>query len=224
MKSILNFRASVGLVFVSLFSLSSLFLSLLLVSSNSHAGALDTYLPQGCYHSGQYQQNKTLKDMTKPLVTEGSFAFNCNYGLIWHTQLPIVETAIYKTQGDYFILAKDTAPKKLDNRIYRALGKLLNNLIGGNNEYLQQNFTIDERVNSVVLTPKNKQMKKFLQTLTISSLDKGIKLHLDVADQETLDIQIFSQKSLESFEQNQCEQLADLQPKSCELLFKGLKP
>jgi len=189
----------------------------------SHAETLSSYLPEGCYHTGQYKQSKTVKDMTKPLVTEGSFAFNCHHGLIWHTQLPIIETVIYKTQGDNLVLKDDLVLPKADNRIYRALGKLLNNLIGGNDDYLQQNFTITEQVESVILTPKNKQMQKFLRKLTISKRENSLNIHLDIADQQTQDIEIFSQRRLDSFEQHQCEQLVDISQAACRLLFDGPK-
>ena len=196
---------------------------LLLWSSFCHAQKLEKYLPQGCYHTGQYKQIKTLKDVKKPLITEGSFAFDCNQGLIWHTHLPIVETAIYKIEGDHSLLREDATLQKLDNRVHRTLGKLLNNLIGGNEDYLQQNFSITEQDDAAVLAPKNKQMKKFLQALIISKSENLINIHLDVVEQDDFDIQIFSQQKLTSLDHSQCEHLPRVPLAACKILYDGTR-
>lgn len=197
---------------------------------------LSNYLPEGCYHAGEYQQHKTLAGMDKPLITDGSFAFNCNQGLIWHTQSPITETIIYKAQGDHVIMRADGSAQVLDSRAQRALGKILNNLIGGNSDYLQQTFSIVEKngvekastekdnkdkENSIELTPKNKQMQKFLHSLSITPQTDSVKITLQLAEQETVTIRIFARHSFTSLEQTQCEQLPKLPPQACKILFKG---
>ena len=187
---------------------------------------LSSYLPEGCYHAGEYQQHKTLAGMDKPLITDGSFAFNCNQGLIWHTQSPITETIIYKAQGDHVIMHADGSAQVLDSRAQRALGKILNNLIGGNSDYLQQTFSIleknsTEKDSSVELIPKNKQMQKFLHSLSITPQADSVKITLQLAEQETIAIHIFARRSFTSLEQAQCEQLSKLPPQACKILFKG---
>lgn len=184
---------------------------------------LHSYLPEGCYHAGEYEQQKTLVGIDKPLVTQGSFAFNCNQGLIWHTQSPITETIIYKIQGEHFMLRADGSTQVLDSRVQRALGKLLTHLIGGNSGYLQETFTLIETENSVELTPKNKQMQKFLHSLSIAPQTDSVKITLQLAEQETIAIRIFSRRSFTNLEQPQCEQLANLPPQACALLFKGAR-
>jgi hypothetical protein len=210
------------------------------------AAKLDSYLPQGCYHAGEYQQHKTLAGMDKPLITDGSFAFNCNQGLIWHTQSPIIETIIYKAQGDHVIMRADGSTQALDSRAQRALGKILNNLIGGNSDYLQQTFSITEKSNSIEegnsagkesgigkennigkessleLIPKNKQMQKFLRSLSITPQTDSVKITLQLAEQETIAIRIFARHSFANLEQAQCEQLPKLSPQACKILFKGM--
>jgi len=187
------------------------------------ASKLSTYLPEGCYHSGEYQQQKTLVGMDKPLITDGSFAFNCNQGLIWHTQSPITETVIYKAQRDSIIIRADGSTQVLDSRVQRALGKILNNLVGGNSEYLQQNFSMLEKDNSVELTPKNKQMQKFLHSLNIAPQTDSVNITLQLAEQETIAIRIFARRSFTNLEQTQCAQLPNLPPQACSILFKGAK-
>jgi hypothetical protein len=194
---------------------------------------LSSYLPEGCYHAGEYQQHKTLAGMDKPLITDGSFAFNCNQGLIWHTQSPITETIIYKAQGDHLMVRADGSTQVLDSHAQRALGKILNNLIGGNSDYLQQTFSIVEKgssikkedsvkESSVELTPKNKQMQKFLHSLSITPQADSVNITLQLAEQETIAIRIFARRSFTSLDQTQCEQLPKLPPQACKALFKGV--
>lgn len=193
---------------------------------------LSSYLLEGCYHAGEYQQHKTLAGMDKPLITDGSFAFNCNQGLIWHTQSPITETIIYKAQGDHLMVRADGSTQVLDSRAQRALGKILNTLIGGNSDYLQQTFSIVEKdssirkensakESSVELTPKNKQMQKFLHLLTITPQAESVNITLQLAEQETISIRVFARRSFTSLDQTQCEQLPKLPPQACNILFKG---
>ena len=192
---------------------------------------LSSYLPEGCYHAGEYQQHKTLAGMDKPLITDGSFAFNCNQGLIWHTQSPITETIIYKAQGDHLMVRAAGSTQVLDSRAQRALGKILNNLIGGNSDYLQQTFSIveksslekagTEKEDSVELTPKNKQMQKFLHSLSITPQADSVNITLQLAEQETIAIRVFARRSFTSLDQTHCEQLPKLPPQACNILFKG---
>jgi hypothetical protein len=183
---------------------------------------LSSFLPGGCYHAGEYQQHKTLAGMDKALITDGSFAFNCNQGLIWHTQSPITETIIYKAQGNQFVVRADGTTQALEGRAQRALGKILNNLIGGNSDYLRQTFSIAQKDDNVELTPKNKQMQKFLLSLSITKPHAdSVKIILQLAQQETIAIRIFARRSFTTLEQTQCEQLPKLPPLACNMLFKG---
>ncbi|RYZ90844.1 MAG: hypothetical protein EOO68_24310 [Moraxellaceae bacterium] len=204
--------------------LNTLFSTLVLLCMSSTVWAdLATYLPRGCYHAGQYEQQKHLAGVAKPLITQGSFAFNCHQGLIWHTQSPIIETIVYKTQGDHFILRADNNAQVLDSRVHRALGKILNNLIGGNSDYLQQTFTILEQPDGLVLTPKNKQMQKFLHSLNVTQKKDAIDITMELAEQEITEIHIFSRRSFEALDQSQCAELSGISPAACNILFRGIK-
>ncbi len=207
---------------------AKIFTAMLLMFAAPFAAWADTtklsgYLPESCYLAGEYQQHKTLAGMDKPLITDGSFAFNCNQGLIWHTQAPITETIIYKLQGNHVVLRADGSAQALDGRAQRALGKILNNLIGGNSDYLKQTFSIAEKNSSLELIPKNKQMQKFLHSLSITPQADSVKITLQLAEQETIAIRIFERRSFTSLEQTQCEQLPKLPPQACKILFKGTR-
>ena len=55
---------------------------------------LSSYLPEGCYHAGEYQQHKTLAGMDKPLITDGSFVFNCHSSYFSDAVLFAIPSAI----------------------------------------------------------------------------------------------------------------------------------
>ena len=210
------------------FYLLLLFVSLPAFSQNAD---IASYLPSGCYHAGQYEQKKTVEGIDKDLNTKGTFLFNCDQGLIWNTNNPINETLIYKIQGNHSIINADGSVKTLEGRIHRELGKLLNNLIGGNAEYLHQNFTsmpfsidhIDkEPEKGLELTPKSKQMQKFLRGLQIRQGKESVSITLYLGEKETTYIRIFGRQQFTEMNAAQCLDITKLSA-ACDALFKGAK-
>jgi hypothetical protein len=202
-----------------------LFFAMLHLLPNSVLAQVDslaTYLPESCYHSGQYQQQKNLRGLENPLLSQGSFVFNCNQGLIWHTQSPIVETIVYKTKGKHFILHEGASAQVLSSKIHQSLGKTLNNLIGGNSAYLQQTFTFIQNQQGLVLTPKKQHMKNFLKSLNIEKKSDGVTITLLLAENETTIIRIFDRQNFAVLEEKDCAQIKNSLSPACKLLFKGL--
>jgi hypothetical protein len=209
--------------------LLSIFLSSAVIAQDDE---MTKYLPSGCYHAGEYQQKKTITGVDIALNTIGTFVFNCDQGLIWHTQTPIHETLIYKIKGRHSIINSEGIIKNLDGRIHRELGKLLTNLIGGNKEYLTQHFssapihtdnTKKDATSGIELTPKNKQMQKFLHSLQITPDTEAVNITLFLAEKETTQIRISDLKSFSEMTQSQCIAIATLPSLACDALFKGNK-
>lgn len=109
-------------------------------AASSVGDAVSSHLPSGCIHSGSFFQEKTLEGMAKPLQTRGDYLFHCEQGLIWHTVSPLTETAIYRAAGEHWLLNADGSTSRLDSRLHKSLGNLLNRLVGGDAEWLQRNF------------------------------------------------------------------------------------
>jgi hypothetical protein len=197
-------------------------LHLLPYSALAQVDSLATYLPESCYYAGQYQQQKMLNGLDKPLLSEGSFVFNCKQGLIWHTQSPIVETIVYKTKGKPYILHENMSEQVLGSKIHQSLGNILNNLMGGNSAYLQQTFTFIENQHGLVLIPKKQQMKNFLTSLSIEKKSDSVMITLLLAENETTSIRIFDRQNFAILEEKDCAQLKNSSASACKLLFKGL--
>lgn len=184
---------------------------------------LTAYLPQDCYHAGQYQQQKVMSGVGKTLTTEGSFIFNCEQGLIWHTQTPIAETIVYNIQGNHFLVRADGSKHALNTRVHRSLGKILTNLMGGDEAFLRKTFLITEQQNELHLAPKNKQMKAFLHALTIVKQNETLHISLQLAEQDSITIVISGAQRFATFNQTECLTIAHHFSQACHILFQGVK-
>lgn len=182
--------------------------------------ALQSYLPGGCYHTGQYRQERQVAGLSQLLVTEGDFIFACENGLIWHTASPLIETTIYKTAGDHFLLDAANRPTKLDGRVHQALGSLLNHLVGGDAVYLSRHFTAVEETGRVRLTPKQNRLKKFIQYIEIKPLPDAVELWLAHSANEYTHITIFDRREFATMDGSSCIELTPEKATACGLLFQ----
>lgn len=191
-------------------------------TSQSAAQVLEQYLPSDCYHTGQYRQAKSVQGLAAPLITTGSFVFDCNNGLIWHTQTPIVETLVYTEQGAHTHIKEHGALSDVDGRVQRALGTILNNLIAGDTEFILKNFELSALANGFVLTPKARRMKKFLNKIELQEVPTGqhVELTLFHPHQELTQISITEKRVLTSLDQSKCDALGTVPPAACSTLLQ----
>lgn len=180
---------------------------------------LDDYLPAGCYHSGDYLQQKIIPGLAQPLQTQGTFVYSCDHGLVWHTQHPIVETAIYKISGRHFLATDDNALNPMTGRVHQSLGTLLNHLIGGDAAYLQRHFQAAMEPGQLQLIPKNKRLKKFIQYILIEPKDDQVTIELHHAGDELTHITIVDRHVHEHLDQPLCEQLLPGKELACTTLL-----
>lgn len=178
------------------------------LSAESPAQLLASYLPESCYQAGLYQQQKSLTGMTKVLETSGNFAFACDKGLLWHTGEPLNETLVYQLQGNTHLVSDAGSSKKLSGTLQRQLGKMLNQLIGGNQRYLDKTFFIAATDAGVRLTPRAKRMEKFLRAIDISRSDDSVTIRMQHQGAEFTQIRVFQLQTLERLDLAQCAQLA----------------
>ena len=136
-------------------------------AASSVGDAVSSHLPSGCIHSGSFFQEKTLEGMAKPLQTRGDYLFHCEQGLIWHTVSPLTETAIYRAAGEHWLLNADGSTSRLDSRLHKSLGNLLNRLVGGDAEWLQRNFDAETDSTGLGLRPKQRGMRRAIERIHI---------------------------------------------------------
>jgi hypothetical protein len=203
----------IAFLFISL----SYWLSYAALAETSSSDLLSGYLPQGCYQTGQYQQQKSIAGINKLLETQGSFAFACDKGLLWHTATPLNETLVYQLQGKTRLIHTDGSNQFLSGTLQRHLGNMLNNLMGGNRTYLEKTFFIVATDTGIRLTPRKKRMEKFLRAIDISrstdmaNTDAANKTAVNIRMQHQGDeftaIRVYQTHQLSTLTQVQCEQI-----------------
>lgn len=169
--------------------------------------SLNHYLPESCYQTGRYTQQKSIAGMTKLLETEGSFAFACDKGLLWHTAEPLNETLIYQLQGAAELVRADGSHQKLSGTVQRHLGQMLNNLLSGNSAYVEKTFDVVTTETGVRLTPRKKRMEKFLRRIDISRSSDSVTLRMQHQGEEFTAIRVYQLQPLASLTASQCTQL-----------------
>jgi hypothetical protein len=188
--------------------------------ANTGISSLQDSLPKSCYIAGNFQQHKQLADIPQALKSNGEFIFACDQGLIWHTREPHRETLIYRRDGKHQLILPDTEAERLTGRVHRELGKILNNLIGADIDYLNQHFDDTVTENHHALIPKNKRLRKFINSIGISPASGGTHISIIQQEQETTDITISQTQAFDSISADNCASLFTHQPEACALLFQ----
>lgn len=180
--------------------------------------SLSTLLPKNCYSSGQFTQTRRQRGVAKPLLSYGAFVFSCDKGLIWHTQGPLQETLIYPLEGEVLtIIDGTTAP--LDSRLQARIGKILNQLIGGQTDYIEKQFAVRTMTDKAVLRPKRKPLSKFLKAVVIEKKDGQVNINIENKNKESNSIAITQQDIKSSINLNRCTDLALVERSACAALF-----
>lgn len=113
---------------------------------------------------GDFQQEKRLKILRKPLISNGSFTYHQTKGVIWKTLTPVVslllvnDTHLLTTQGEQAVPA--------------AFGKVFNAMLGGDLNQLSDGFSISGSAQKsswqIELKPKDELLKKIISSIVLS--------------------------------------------------------
>ncbi|WP_394754093.1 outer membrane lipoprotein carrier protein LolA [Crenothrix sp.] len=126
---------------------------------------------------GQFQQQKRLKILRKPLLSTGTFTYHHSQGVIWKTLTPmpslllINETHLLTGQGE--------------QAVPPAFGSVFKALLGGELNRLTESFDITgkDQKNSwqLQLTPKDALLKKVISSITLTGDTELRQLELQEA-------------------------------------------
>ena len=94
-----------------------------------------------CSFAGDFAQSKHLAGLSEPLNSTGAFYYHCNHGVIWKTTSPAESSLVFAKSGAAHRVENGQVTK-LGARQGRVLGKLLNDLIGGDIVSLEKQFEI----------------------------------------------------------------------------------
>jgi len=120
---------------------------------------------------GDFQQEKRLKILRKPLISTGSFTYHQTKGVIWKTLTPVPslllvnDAHLLTTQGELAVPA--------------AFGKVFKAMLGGDLNQLSDGFSIsgsDQKTSwQIELKPKDEQLKKIISSIVLSG-DNELRL------------------------------------------------
>jgi outer membrane lipoprotein-sorting protein len=147
----------------------------LLSFNHSYAGdvltQITTRLAKTPITSGNFQQEKRLKILRKPLQSTGTFTYHQSKGVIWKTLTPVAslllvnDTRLLTAQGELAVPA--------------AFGKVFTAMLGGNLNQLSDGFSItgaDQKSSwQLELKPKDELLKKIISSIVLSG-DNELRL------------------------------------------------
>lgn len=130
--------------------------------SNAQVEILSLQTPAD--QQGQFVQEKHLTVLTQPFVTQGTYHYQKSHGLIWHTQQPVESKVKITTEGVSELQANGHFKSLTTNSQF---SELLLALFSGDQQSLQNQFSIEKQQNSVSLTPKSAQIAKVILKITL---------------------------------------------------------
>lgn len=147
----------------------------LLSLTHSYAGDVLTQiasrLAKTAITNGDFQQEKQLKILRKPLISTCQFTYDQSKGVIWKTLTPVAsillvrDTRLLTTQGEQAVPA--------------AFGKVFKAMLGGDLNQLTEGFSITgfNRKSSwqLELDPKDELLKKIISSIVLSG-DNELRL------------------------------------------------
>jgi hypothetical protein len=160
------------------------------IQQNNTSEYIKEIFPKSCVFSGNFEQKKDAENLPLPLLSNGQLFFNCNEGLIWRNINPFIEDTIYTNSGFNFRLIVDEPIEQLNGQKYTYLSNLLLDILSGDLNAIEKNFylsvsslknsnlknintetTKHDKYYKVKLTPKNKNIEKYLASIDIAKLD-----------------------------------------------------
>ncbi len=132
---------------------------------------IQNQLSQAKIASGQFQQEKQLKFLKKPLISSGDFTYQHKVGLVWKTNSPFTST----------LLLSET--RLISNQIEREIpigfGRIFASVLGGDIQQLDQDFVINSQLKNhtwdLTLNPKNQALSKAIVMLKLTG-DSELRL------------------------------------------------
>src|SRR5665811_2076955 len=148
--------------------LIKILLLFLLLFNRSHADDVLTQITARLAKTeitqGDFQQEKRLKVLRKPLISTGTFTYHQSKGVIWKTLTPVAslllvnDTRLLTGQGEQAVPA--------------AFGKVFKAMLGGDLEELSNGFSItgsDQKTSwQIELKPKDELLKKIISSFVLS--------------------------------------------------------
>lgn len=158
---------------------------------------------------GEFEQTKTLKGFSRPLVSRGSFVMARGRGVQWLTVRPFASTLVV-TRDRLLTLGEDGSKQQVDTRQepgLRAVNEMLMALLAGDVKALAPKFKAEGNASGVqdwrlVLTPRDAGLAAFIARIELGG-DRhvnGVTLHEASGDTSRIRFSNFADTSLSAAE------------------------
>jgi len=143
--------------------------------------------------SGSFIQQKHLKVLTRPFVTEGNYAYNKERGLSWQTTMPSKSELSINAQG-VFEISSDGNKKLLTNDT--RFSQLLLAIFSGDQQQLLAQFNVEIEEDITTLVPLDEQVKTLFKVITLNTSNGEIsQIKLDEPNGNTTVILLTANKA-----------------------------
>ncbi len=171
------------------------------------------------YFQSNFKQIKSVKFLTKPIISTGKMVFSPELGLVWEVTSPIWVKTLINDEGVFKTNARHKKQKVKDPQI-KVVSSILTELLSSQLDQVESQFNISDAIDhtesgqwSVTLVAKGLLIKKAISSITIhgqlstTGAEKGIDslLIVDAAGNETkvlLSQQVLSQSELTDQQQH----------------------
>ncbi|MEJ2791896.1 outer membrane lipoprotein carrier protein LolA [Iodobacter sp. LRB] len=189
----INFRQSLAVVLLSLFTLSS--------HAADLAASVKERLAQPGVLRGDFEQNKQVSGFKKPLVSRGDFLVARDLGVLWRTKTPFA--SVLRLSRDEIVATQDGAVafrlSASKEPSVRMINGLLFSLMNGDVSSLGELFKIEGGVNGkawqLTLTPRQAALGKIMRKIELSGDQFVRRILLDEANGDQTAIQLSAQNT-----------------------------
>ncbi len=139
------------------------FLSLSHGFADDALNQINSRLTRSLITQGEFEQQKHLKVLHKPLVSKGNFTYHQSKGVIWQTLSPV--TSMLLVNESHLINAQG------EQLIPTTFGSVFQAMLGGDLSKLQDSFIITAKQGDswqLQLQPKEAMLQKIIQSITLS--------------------------------------------------------
>ena len=151
---------------------------------------------------GEFEQTKTLKGFRNPLVSKGEFLVARGQGVWWHTKQPFEATLVVTKTRLFTRNADGGASDLVDAQAepgVRQVNELILSLLAADPQALADKFTVVAQAVgadgwSLVLTPRDPNLAKFLVRATLAGERDVQTVRLDEARGDSTQIRFWHQQ------------------------------
>jgi outer membrane lipoprotein-sorting protein len=158
---------------------------------------------------GQFTQQRFVKGLNQPLISEGEFIYWRDKGIYWQTDRPFPQATTYKADKTIVWTAPGVADDKKNNsRRDKQFRKILLSMFSFDIKQLQQRFDTEWNISNqqwqLQLTPKDKMTRRAIESAHLEGQQFLQKITINNRNGEQLIIQFLNMQAENSIPKNSC--------------------